>query len=303
MNNVIDVSNLQHLMSAIKSKLDRKSNLDHLHGNMVNISRIITLEDVETMNIEELEKTLLLFSTVIDEFYVDGANGSDLSGDGSEGRPWKTIQHSIDSMKKLCSPIGRISLYIANGIYVENVEIESMNINVIGNDVTPNAVTIKSLSGRTFQALGGDLYISGIRFEGSTLRTFLGAWNNHSRIANCVFYSNVVNEYDVSSESSFVRLYDVNFAGPLRGSILGASYHGVIWPWNNNKVIDPTTVTNLVHSYHMGNVIVSGATSFTSSVTITGRRYQVTQMGRLETLSNLPAATIAGTTATGGTVI
>jgi predicted Zn-dependent protease with MMP-like domain len=52
-------------------------------------------------------------------YFVDGVNGSDTGGDGTQTAPWASIQHAIDSVRgSLADPV---SISIAQGRYEENI--------------------------------------------------------------------------------------------------------------------------------------------------------------------------------------
>lgn len=54
--------------------------------------------------------------------YVDGASGSDASGDGTESNPYQTIQHAIDSVN---TTTGSVRIAINPGVYTEDVALKS----------------------------------------------------------------------------------------------------------------------------------------------------------------------------------
>ncbi len=67
-------------------------------------------------------------SVLAADYYVS-TTGDDVSGDGSAGNPWKTIQHAVDNV------VAGDIIHVAAGTYVEQVEI-TKNITVRGAGAT-----------------------------------------------------------------------------------------------------------------------------------------------------------------------
>ncbi len=75
--------------------------------------------------------------------YVDATNGNDNTGDGTQAKPWKTIQKAVD----MCPPVNNKYVYtilLANGIYSSNTYIYQKHI-YIGSASTDSNITIRGL--------------------------------------------------------------------------------------------------------------------------------------------------------------
>ena len=94
--------------------------------------------------------------------YVSVSNGSDLTGDGSQERPFKTIQHAIDLVPK---DLGRYKaqIIVANGIYPEKLIIENFrngNFSLLsenGNNLTDNCriINLRASWNTCYMNIGG----------------------------------------------------------------------------------------------------------------------------------------------------
>lgn len=70
-------------------------------------------------------------------------SGSDENGDGTEGNPWKTIQKAINECPIAAFNTSMYSVYVANGVYVENVEVRRKIVRLQSTDASNANVTIK----------------------------------------------------------------------------------------------------------------------------------------------------------------
>jgi len=78
-------------------------------------------------------------------YYVNGSTGSDITGDGTSGNPFETIQHAIDILPKYLEHVVLIS--VSNGTYAEDVDVayftgENLQITSTGGYSTLDSITI-----------------------------------------------------------------------------------------------------------------------------------------------------------------
>ena len=154
--------------------------------------------------------------------YVDSANGDDLTGNGSQLAPYKTIQTAIDSA------IAGQSIYVAPGTYVQNLSIDKpvriLSEFITDNDLSARANTkikgrIESYnefsSDRSSFWIGGftiDLtnsYYSGIRIQNnsSVVDSEKGLYISNSDIIV------PTNELALYTSNATIELEDVHFSG------------------------------------------------------------------------------------------
>lgn len=81
-------------------------------------------------------------------FFVNGSSGSDVSGDGSSGNPWATVQHAVDTV----TTPARVQ--IAAGIYPERITLGG-GIALVGSG-SDTTVLDGELGGRTVTAVSGE---------------------------------------------------------------------------------------------------------------------------------------------------
>lgn len=116
-------------------------------------------EDPDTGNIENL--SIPSYSKLRDRFmsdvnsamgktvYVDAENGSDTSGDGTQGAPFKTIRKAIDSVPTG----GKAAISLISDITVEGtISISRKYIRIVGN-TSGKKITVKNNRGYGFQLL------------------------------------------------------------------------------------------------------------------------------------------------------
>lgn len=98
--------------------------------------------DVASEKLVDLESNFL---TANRNVYVDGANGNDTTGDGSQAKPWKTIQKAVDMCPIIeniisTNPNPAYTISIANGEYVENIIINNKFIRFVATSTDGNIV-------------------------------------------------------------------------------------------------------------------------------------------------------------------
>lgn len=77
------------------------------------------------------------------QFYVDGANGNDSTGDGSQSSPWKTIAHATESLCKNYNINSRtVYINIAAGTYTEQIALTEQQR-------TTGEIVLRPVSGAT----------------------------------------------------------------------------------------------------------------------------------------------------------
>jgi len=78
--------------------------------------------------------------------YFVSPTGHDLTGDGSSGNPWQTIQHAVNKVCALDISIYNVTIQLAAGTYIESPTLYNVvgtgSITIIGNTTTPSTVVI-----------------------------------------------------------------------------------------------------------------------------------------------------------------
>lgn len=77
--------------------------------------------DVASEKLEGLEGNFLTASKNV---YVDATNGDDIAGDGTQAKPWKTIQKAVDMCPSVQHDDCFYQIYIADGEYAENIYVK-----------------------------------------------------------------------------------------------------------------------------------------------------------------------------------
>jgi hypothetical protein len=105
------------------------------------------------------------------DFYI-ATTGNDITGDGSVGNPWATIQHAVDECKKYVWAVDSATLHIADGTYTENVEITDFPYLIVieGNTTTTNNVIVQASNASTpvFDVNNAFVDIDGMKIQNST---------------------------------------------------------------------------------------------------------------------------------------
>lgn len=137
--------NTDLLDEAHKKHDERIEKLEDMESNFLTASKDIKALQKEILS---LENNFLAESK---DVYVDAANGNDTTGDGTQKKPWATIQKAVD----MCPIIENIistnsnpayTISIANGEYVENIIINNKFIRFVATSTDGNIV----INGRVF---------------------------------------------------------------------------------------------------------------------------------------------------------
>lgn len=92
--------------------------------------------------------TLKVASSTDDiQFYVDGQNGSDENGDGSQEEPWQTLSQALKQASQVMQG-QNLTIYLAKGTYREKLNAPnniSGQINIIGKPQDPSLVILESI--------------------------------------------------------------------------------------------------------------------------------------------------------------
>ncbi len=129
--------------------------------------------------------------------YVDGTNGNDSTGNGTQAKPWKSIQRAVDFCPNL-NNLYTYTIYIASGTYNENVFVDRKTLYLKGIN-NPDIVINGSISVQHY----GRLEITEI----NSITINMLNTNRHGLLAfnMSYLYSNVpftINGYDVQISDS-----------------------------------------------------------------------------------------------------
>ncbi|MDR1701876.1 MAG: hypothetical protein LBR56_03785 [Sporomusaceae bacterium] len=238
------------------------------------------------------------------DWYV-AKTGSDETGDGSQEKPFLTIQKGVDELGKLPLLMTRYNLHVGDGTYLENVEISQRTFNLIGNVEQPQNVIVQGVAKDNATTLFIDtahLNINGFTFKShaeaaSFANTYtVTVWTNSDiRISNCIFYSDNAStlDLDVAGHSS-CWVDNIVFEGPERAVVFTSHTQGHLVIGVGISIDGNTTVRGcLMNCYYSGSATVYEL--MTKTGTITGKQFYVHSLGQLSQKANLPATTVAGT--------
>jgi hypothetical protein len=116
-----------------------------------------------------LENSMIRKSDSTLTFYVNGATGSDVTGDGSAGNPWATIQHAIDQLPEHIEY--DIIINVASGTYNEDLVVKKTS-------TSPELQTYLFIRGETTQLLAEQTADSGTYGSITDVGAFAG--QNHA---------------------------------------------------------------------------------------------------------------------------
>lgn len=245
-------------------------------------------------------------------FYVN-PEGSDETGDGTEERPWKTIQYAVNEIAKNPGTMSIPTLNFADGLYTGAIQINSMYLQIIGNISKPENVKIKGIfNAHTLLFSGGsNIYIEGIQFEPfdinntATYYSLIASQDTTCIVRNAIFNNNWSNLGDIrGTYGSFIEIANTKFIGGVRNSLFAINYTGrctTLGGISYDSSISANTIANISNSGQMALVNTFVQADGTGSK-ITGKQFQVNNGSILSGKANLPASTIAGTSDTGGVV-
>lgn len=142
---------------------------------------------------------MLSFNLAGETFYVD-PGGNDITGDGSQVNPWKSLSYACSQVTTL----GDI-IKVNDGVYTDNTTcILAPGVNILGNNSNSSNVTIYTsisiyIKASSSSQSSGNNNISGIKFMGNDSNPGGGNWwetgciffqfRNNSTVQNCEFWN------------------------------------------------------------------------------------------------------------------
>jgi uncharacterized repeat protein (TIGR02543 family) len=188
------------------------------------------------------------------DHYVNGFTGSDVTGDGSFGNPWLTIQHALDN-----APSGG-TIYVADGIYTENI--------IFPYD---KVIVLKSENGAEFTTIngGGDISsvvrISGCP-DGTTLDGFTITGGNSTSGAGIYIYNSwpTIQNNTISGNTASTKgggIYMEHKSPTIQNNTISgntASYGGGIYIEYGSPTIKNNTISGNTASYG-GGIYIPGS--------------------------------------------
>lgn len=123
-NEVVDarVNNKGEIFDTLHGRLLEHENLSEEQISELNTNMDSQKEQVRQLN-KSVQQIIGGYSEPIN-MYVS-KNGSDISGDGSEEKPFLTIQTAVNNIPLIT--IGSITVWIDSGVYLEDVMIRNLN--------------------------------------------------------------------------------------------------------------------------------------------------------------------------------
>lgn len=188
---------------------NKGESFDTLHGRLLKhenlsdeqISELATNADNQKEQVNQLNKAIQQIIGGYNEpinIYVS-KNGSDVSGDGSEEKPFLTIQTAVNNVPLITT--GAITVWIDNGAYLEDVMIQNLNftsflirpidnIDTIDPQKSDLPVKVRSIC---FAACKGYCQVAGIQIVDTANGAGYGIKNEQSgymAINRCKFAEN-----------------------------------------------------------------------------------------------------------------
>ncbi|EFF32686.1 hypothetical protein [Enterococcus faecium] len=169
-NEVVDarVNNKGEIFDTLHGRL-----LEHENLSEEQISELVTNAASQKEQVQQLNKsveTLVGGSNQILDIYVSTDKGSDVTGNGSEERPFATIQTAANQIPLIATQ--NITIWVDDGVYLEDVMFKSINANTItiqshnnseNIDLSKSDLSVKVRS-IGFYYCSGYFKISGLQF-------------------------------------------------------------------------------------------------------------------------------------------
>ncbi len=98
-------------------------------------SEIAALNDRQNATAEQVDQLNTSVETIVGgsnnnfDIYVSATNGSDQVGDGTEEKPFATIQTAVNQIPLICTQV--VTIWIDNGVYLEDVVVKNINASQI----------------------------------------------------------------------------------------------------------------------------------------------------------------------------
>lgn len=98
-------------------------------------SEIAALTDRQNATAEQVDQLNTSVETIVGgsnnnfDIYVSATNGSDQVGDGTEEKPFATIQTAVNQIPLICTQV--VTIWIDNGVYLEDVVVKNINASQI----------------------------------------------------------------------------------------------------------------------------------------------------------------------------
>ncbi len=221
-------------------------------------------------------------------------NGSDVTGDGSKEKPFKTVKYAVSKV------INKGIIYISNGTYYEsdilvNKDITIINLaynNAIINNSTniPNGnVVINGNGGQIFNVTkNAKLTVNGLHFTGAVADDGSVFYNNgFLSVKDCNFFENTVNNYGgvaVNYGTLLIENSEFSFNTAYRGGVIDNFGNLTIFSSNfhNNSVyMNGSGAVIFSHDNSIINIIKSKFTSNSANKANTDPIYQTTDENRI----------------------
>lgn len=212
----------------------------------------IQMYDIQNGGIATNSRGAIIGTLTQPAYYYVATTGSDITGNGSQANPFKTIQHAVDILPK---DLGGYSatITIANGIYPENVNINgfhtgSINVTSMSTDVISSSVGINRIFVNKCDAL---ISIKGIDVTNTTNSTAVHVENSYSVYLHYVRVASTANQIGIYAvTNNMLRIYYCNISN--RDTAINVTdTNGYIWNCtgtNNNigVVINGATTMHMI---------------------------------------------------------
>ncbi|WP_205700048.1 hypothetical protein, partial [Enterococcus faecium] len=197
-NEVVDarVNNKGEVFDTLHGRLLEHENLSEEQISELNTNMDSQKEQVQQLN-KSVQQIIGGYSEPIN-MYVS-KNGSDISGDGSEEKPFLTIQTAVNNIPLITT--GSITVWIDSGVYLEDVMIQNLNFtsflirpidnfNAVDPSKTDLPVKVRSIC---FTACKGYCQVAGMQIVDTANGADYGIRNEQSgymAINRCKFAEN-----------------------------------------------------------------------------------------------------------------
>ena len=182
----------------------------------------------------------------IDTFYVDAGTGSDTTGDGSDGKPWQSIQHAANQVGPGDTVLINPGSY-DGGITVDTPGVEMAPITFKGNGA---GVIIEGSGGERdafFITEADYIIVDGLTIQHADRAGLRISLSNHVTIRNCTFIDNF--RWGIFTDFSDYTLIENNESAGAEDE------HGI---YISNSSDFPTIRNNRLHHNHANGLHMNG---------------------------------------------
>lgn len=291
---------------------------------LVNATGLAMIDDGDIAGKAAIMQSAFRLKLLADTTFFIATTGSDSTGDGSVGNPWRTAQHAVNLLASSYDMNGHIvTIQRADGNYTDAVVVNGQLVGQTGaaslifsgNAVTPANVKVTVANGQCYNSTYGAVFT----IQNQQLKTTGSGSGLNASFGSGIVYANMrfdacASSYISASNNSWIQASGATPFTAIANANSASSIH-VVGNSNHLATTGQTFTWTGPITYSVCNVIVStggsvdfgasatGQATIASSGVITGTKYIAQVNGTINSNGQgagyLPG-TGAGTTATGG---